>query len=121
MSGLPTEELSARWLEEEQKVVERSQLTIIPNPAKDKIKVVLPEHITTYSKTAGFSVTTWRYQFNGEIQLEIYDLYGRRWHQQVVAKGDKEAVVSIGFLPVGLYVVRAVIDGTVVSGKFVKE
>jgi hypothetical protein len=108
-------------LEKEQKVVERPQLTIIPNPAKDKIRVVLPEHITTDSKTAGFSVTTWRYQFNGEIQLEIYDLYGRRWHQQVVAKGDKEAEIPVTSLPAGMYVVRAVIDGKVVSGKFVKE
>ena len=106
---------------EEQKVEDRTQLTIIPNPAKDIIRVVLPEHITTHSKTAGFNVTTWRYQFNGEIQLEIYDLYGRRWHQQVVAKGDKEAEIQVSSLPTGLYVVRAVIDGTVVSGKFVKE
>ena len=63
----------------------------------------------------------WRYQLNGEIQLEIYDMYGRRWHQQVIAKGDKEAEIQVSFLPAGLYVVRAVIDGKVVSGKFVKE
>ncbi|MCK4677736.1 MAG: T9SS type A sorting domain-containing protein, partial [Bacteroidales bacterium] len=108
-------------LEEERKVEERPQLTIIPNPAKDKIRVVLPEHIITHTKAAGFNVTTWRYQFNGEIQLEIYDMYGRRWHQQVVAKGDKEAEIPVSSLPTGLYVVRAVIDGKVVSGKFVKQ
>ncbi|MCK4678888.1 MAG: T9SS type A sorting domain-containing protein, partial [Bacteroidales bacterium] len=108
-------------LEEDQKVVERPKLTIIPNPAKDKIKVVLPEHITTHSKAAGFSVTTWRYQFNGDIQLEIYDMYGRRWHQQVIPGGDKEAEIPVRSLPAGLYVVRAVIDGKVVSGKFVKQ
>ena len=106
---------------EDQKTKEQPRLTIIPNPAKDKIRVVLPEHITTHSKAAGFSVTTWRYQFNGEIQLEIYDMYGRRWHQQVVAKGDKEAEIPVSSLPTGLYVVRAVIDGKVVSGKFVKQ
>jgi len=41
-------------LEEERKVVERPQLTIIPNPAKDKIRVILPEHITNHSLKARF-------------------------------------------------------------------
>ncbi|MCK4679065.1 MAG: T9SS type A sorting domain-containing protein [Bacteroidales bacterium] len=48
-------------------------------------------------------------------------MYGRRWHQQIIPIGDKEAEIPVSSLPAGLYVVRAVIDGKVVSGKFVKQ
>jgi hypothetical protein len=100
---------------------ERTQLMIIPNPARDKIKVLLPEYISWQFKSAGFNVTTWKYNYKGDIPLEIYDIYGRRWYSEVIPGGEKETEIDISTLPTGIYVVQVVIEGQAVSGKVVIE
>ncbi|HOW24201.1 MAG TPA: T9SS type A sorting domain-containing protein [Bacteroidales bacterium] len=55
------------------------------------------------------------------MPLEIYDIYGRRWHSQVIPAGGKEKEIDVSALPPGMYVVRVVIEGQTVSGKLVKE
>jgi len=105
---------------EETKTDESPQLNISPNPATDRIQVKLPGVITTHSSSSGFNVTTWRYNYNGSVPLEIYDIYGQKWHSEIMPDGVKETEMRIANLPPGLYVVRAVIEGQAVSGKFVK-
>ncbi len=99
---------------------ERTQLTIVPNPARDKIQVLLPESVSSSSQNALFNATTWKYTFEGDIPLEIYDIHGRRWHCQVIPAGEKQAVIQVSHLPAGMYVVRALIEGQAVCGKLMK-
>ncbi|MCX6233141.1 MAG: hypothetical protein NT175_00235, partial [Bacteroidetes bacterium] len=106
---------------EELKPKKHPKLTIIPNPACDIIRVVLPECISLHSQAAIFNVTTWKYSYSGDIPLEIYDIYGRKWHEQIIEEGEKEVEIDVSALPVGLYVVRAVIEGQAVNGKFLKD
>ncbi len=101
--------------------VDSPQLSISPNPAFDRIQVKLPGVVTTHSNTSGFNVTTWKYNYKGDIPLEIYDVYGQKWHSEVIPDRVKETDISVENLPTGLYVVRVVIEGEAVSGKFVKE
>ncbi len=100
---------------------ERAQLTIVPNPAWDKIQVLLPESVSSGSQNALFNATTWKYTFEGDIPLEIYDIHGRRWHSQVIPAGEKQAVIQVSHLPAGMYVVRALIEGQDVCGKLMKS
>lgn len=106
---------------EEQEKEERAQLTVSPNPARDKIKVILPEYISWQSKSAGFNVTTWKYNYEGDVPLEIYDIYGRRWHSEIIPAGEKETEIDVSALPPGMYVVRVVIEGQGISKKVVIE
>ena len=97
------------------------KVTIIPSPAQDIIRVVLPEYISWQSKSAGFNVTTWKYNYKSEMPLEIYDIYGRRWHSEVIPPGEKETEIDISTLLPGMYLVRVMIEGQAVSGKVVIE
>ncbi len=97
------------------------KLTIKPSPSNNKIRVVLPEYISWQSKSAGFNVTTWNYNYKGDVPLEIYDIYGRRWYSEVIPASEKETEIDVSALPTGIYVVRVVIEGQGVSGKVVKE
>lgn len=62
-----------------------------------------------------------QYNYKGDMPLEIYDIYGRRWHSQGIPAGGKETEIDVSALPPGMYVVRMVIEGQVVSGKVLKE
>jgi hypothetical protein len=106
---------------EETKADDWAQLTISPNPVLEHIYVKLPGAVTTHSKTAGFNVTTWKYIYRGDVLLEIYDIYGQRWHSEVMPNGVKETEILVSNLPPGLYIVRALIEGQAVSGKFIKK
>jgi hypothetical protein len=106
---------------EDLKPEKRAMLTIVPSPADDIIRVVLPDYISWQSKNVIFNVTTWKYNYKGDMPLEIYDIYGRRWHSQVIPAGGKETEIDVSALPPGMYVVRVVIEGQGVSGKVVKE
>jgi hypothetical protein len=106
---------------EEPKKEEMPRLSITPNPASDQIRVLLPEAVTSQSQNAVFNVTTWKYNYKGDIPLEIYDIYGQRWHTEVIPDGVKETEISVRTLSPGLYVVRVVIEGQAVSGKFIKK
>ncbi|MCX6233144.1 MAG: T9SS type A sorting domain-containing protein [Bacteroidetes bacterium] len=106
---------------EELKPGKQAKLTIIPNPACDIIRVVLPECVSSHSQAAIFNVTTWKYNYKGDVPLEIYDIYGRKWHEQIIEEGEKEVEIDVSALPAGLYVVQVKLEGEIVSGKFIKE
>ena len=69
------------------------QITISPNPVKDKLTLTLP---------------------NAENEIKIFDLQGKLWLQQNVGSS---AEVNVSMLPMGTYVL--VVNGE--SYKFVKE
>jgi len=106
---------------EETKTEESPQLTISPNPAFNRVQVKLPEVITTHSSSSDFNVTTWKYNYKVDVLLEIYDIYGQKWYSEIMRDGVKETEITVRTLPTGLYIVRALIEGQVVSGKFIKK
>jgi len=105
---------------EETKAEDSPKLSINPNPAFDRIQVKLPGAVITHSNTSDLNVTTWKYSYKGDVPLEIYDIYGQRWHSEVMPDGVKETEITVRTLPSGLYIVRALIEGQAVSGKFLK-
>jgi len=105
---------------EETKAEDSPKLSINPNPAFDRIQVKLPGAVITHSNTSDLNVTTWKYSYKGDVPLEIYDIYGQKWHSEVMPDGVKETEITVRTLPSGLYIVRALIEGQAVSGKFLK-
>ena len=71
-----------------------------PNPAGDFLFVQLPE-----SGAAPFL-------------LQLLDAQGRLLGQYRISEG---APLDVTLLPAGLYGLKAVVDGTIFSGKFVKQ
>ncbi|MCB9273409.1 MAG: T9SS type A sorting domain-containing protein [Lewinellaceae bacterium] len=74
-------------------------LGLFPNPASDILVVSLPERL------------------NGPFKLQILDAQGRILSRQTAANNGQLDVAS---LPPGLYWAKAIIDGLVYTGRFVK-
>lgn len=106
---------------EEKEKIEKQCLQITPNPASEQIMVKLPDYICRQNKSSGFNVTTCYYQFSPDIKLEVFDIYGRKWKEVALFNSEKKTSFQISSLANGLYIVRTVIKGQIVSGKFVKE
>ncbi|MBC8314035.1 MAG: T9SS type A sorting domain-containing protein [Bacteroidetes bacterium] len=83
------------------------RLKIYPNPASDKIHIVIPEHLKTETTIPSFNVTTMHYQWQSAI-LEVYDLFGRRMYSLEVRQEDKELSFDVSSWKAGMYVVRLV-------------
>ena len=106
---------------EEKKQDEQANLKMVPNPAADMIRIVLPEYIVTQSQLYGVKSTTWRYNYSSESILQIFDFWGALVLEQNIAEGQKEIEINLTGLSSGIYVARVVLEGQVVSGKFVKK
>jgi hypothetical protein len=76
------------------------EASVWPNPARDFLFVQLPE-----SGTAPFL-------------LQLLDAQGRVLGQHTIREG---APLDVALLPAGLYSLKAVVDGKVFTGKFVKQ
>jgi len=89
---------------------EKSSLKVYPNPASNKIHIVIPEQLKTETAIPSFNVTTVYHQWHSAI-LEIYDLFGRKMYSKEVRKGDQEFEIDVSSWQVGMYVVRLVYRG----------
>jgi hypothetical protein len=100
---------------------ETGKLKVFPNPASDKIHIVIPDQIKTQNNTAVFNLTTVYHQWHSAV-IEIYDLLGRRWFAREIKQGEKVLETDVTSWPRGMYVVRLVYNGqTVGSEKVVVE
>jgi len=100
---------------------ETGRLKVYPNPASDKIHIVIPDQIKTQTHSPVFNLTTVYHQWRSAT-VEIYDLFGRRMFSREVHQGDQELDADVSSWPRGMYVVRLVYDGrTVGSEKIVVE
>ncbi len=98
------------------------KLRVYPNPARDKLHLVIPDQIKTRSDTPVFDLTTVYHQWHSAL-VEIYDLFGRRMYtKEVVQSVKKETEIDVSAWQKGMYVVRLVYNGrTVASEKVVIE
>jgi len=100
---------------------ETGKLKVYPNPASDKIHIVIPEQIKSSANTPVFDLTTVYHHWHSAL-VEIYDLFGRRMYSKEVVQSEKEFEVDISAWQQGLYIVRLVYNGqTVASEKVVVE
>lgn len=100
---------------------ETGKIKVYPNPAWDKLHIVIPDQIKTQSNTPVFDLTTVYHQWHSAL-VEIYDLFGRRMYSKEVLQSEKEFEVDISVWQQGLYIVRLVYNGqTVASEKVVVE
>jgi len=98
---------------------ETGKLKVYPNPASDKINIVIPEQIKSSTNTPVFDLTTVYHRWHSAV-VEIYDLFGRRMYSKEVVQSEKEFEVDICAWQQGLYIVRLVYNGqTVASEKIV--
>ena len=100
---------------------ETGKLKVYPNPAWDKLHIVIPDQIKTQSNTPVFDLTTVYHQWHS-AQVEIYDLFGRKMYSKEIVQPEKGFEVDVSAWQKGLYVVRLVYNGqTVASEKVVIE
>jgi len=84
-------------------VTKETSLTIYPNPASDRVAVLLPA-------------------VDGNITIRVTDLFGRLMLEKECKEGDKEAILDIEGLHEGYYIVTLVQKNQIIqSGKFLKK
>jgi len=100
---------------------ETGRLRVYPNPAKEKIHIMIPDQIKTQTHSSVFNLTTVYHQWRSAV-IEIYDLFGRRMFSKEITQSVKELETNVTAWPQGMYVVRLVYNGqTVGSEKIVVE
>ncbi|HNW74458.1 MAG: T9SS type A sorting domain-containing protein [Bacteroidales bacterium] len=96
------------------------KMKVFPNPASDWIHITLPDRIRLESQTKNFSVQTTFHKWTKELDLEVYDLFGKRVFSKEISRDDKQLDLDVSAWPQGMYVVRLVYDGkTVASEKII--
>jgi len=100
---------------------ETGKLKIYPNPAKEKLHIVIPDQIKTQTNSPVFNLTTVYHQWCSAV-IEIYDLFGRKMFSKKVLQADKELEIDVSAWPRWMFVVRLVYNTqTVGSEKIVVE
>ena len=98
-----------------------SKLELYPNPAKERINVVIPTYLVKKSGNQGHSSTTVYHQWKG-ARLEIYNLLGQRFYGKEIGQMTKSITIDVSSWNHGMYVARLVyLDETVTSVKFIVE
>lgn len=94
---------------------EGSKMKIFPNPAKDNITIELPKYIISEQNTEHFQVTKVHYQYNGKLNLKIYDSFGRKVMDISIMKGQKILNTDISRLKKGLYFAVLYLENMIVT------
>jgi len=92
------------------------KILVYPNPASEKIHIILPDHLKTGVKNQLFQLTTVYHQWKS-TKLEIYDFFGRRVFSKEILKSEKELIIDVSAWPKGMYVVRLVYNKVTVGSE----
>ena len=94
---------------------ERIRMTAYPNPGRGLIHVKLPERIRLESKTNNFAVQTTFHRWNKEVELQVFDLFGRCVSGQTIRTGTKEITLDATGWRTGMYCLRLTYGGRQVA------
>jgi hypothetical protein len=94
---------------------EGSKMKIFPNPAKDNITIELPKYIISEQNTEHFKVIKVHYQYNGKLNLNIYDSFGRKVMDISIMKGHKILNTDVSRLNKGLYFAVLYLENMIVT------
>ena len=101
--------------------LEKTQLHIYPNPAKNAITIEMPQKLIRQSSGYGVTATTYYHQWN-TTTLEIYDLFGKLMYSKEIPKKTEKVEMDVTSWHEGMYVARVVFMNEVVAGeKFVVQ
>ncbi|MEE4257344.1 MAG: T9SS type A sorting domain-containing protein [Bacteroidales bacterium] len=99
---------------------ENSSLKIFPNPASDRVQIVLPYFIKSEEILNGFSVTQVQHQYQGELSLAIYDVFGRMVDKVEIPSQSKSIEVDVTGMNTGLHIAVLYLNNKVIdTGKFI--
>ena len=91
------------------------RMMVYPNPCSDIVHIRLPERVRLESQTKSFTVQTTFHQWTKDLDLEVFDLFGRPVSRQTVKPGTKEASIDVSGWNNGMYYVRLSSEGNVVT------
>jgi len=107
--------------EEHAEPAEQTEMLVYPNPATDILHIMLPNQLKTTEKSIHFNITTFRSRWN-RVDLEGYDLFGRKVFSRPVPFDEKEIEVDVSGWEAGMYLMRLVYNNyTVCTVKVVKR
>ena len=88
---------------------ETGKILVYPNPASEKIHIILPDKLKTGTQNQVFQLTTVYHQWKSTL-LEIYDLLGRRMFNKEIPKSEKDILFDVSNWPKGMYILRLVFN-----------
>jgi len=94
---------------------EKVRMRVFPNPGNHIIHIGMPACIMKQTNTEHMNVTTIFHQWYNDLDLEVYDLFGKRLDHHTVSPSEKEIDLDVSAWPRGLYYVRLSSGGTVVA------
>jgi len=94
---------------------EKVKMHIYPNPGSDIIHVEMPSCIQKQTKTEHLNVVTIFHQWYNDLDIEVYDIYGKLMERQVIKPLEKEVDLNVSDWSRGMYYVRLSSGGTVVA------
>jgi len=94
---------------------EKVKMHIYPNPGSNIIHVEMPSCIQKQTKTEHLNVITIFHQWYNDLDIEVYDLFGKLIYRQMVKPLEKELDLNISGWSRGMYYVRLSSGGTVVA------
>ena len=101
-------------IDEPLKNPETGKLKVYPNPAVDRIHIVIPDQLKTQSQSPVFDLTTVYHKWHS-VLVEIYDTFGRKIFSKEVKRAEKEIEVNLTGWPGGMYIVRLVYNNQTVG------
>lgn len=91
------------------------RMKVWPNPCRTVLHVALPERIRKHTETEHFTVTTTFHRWNKPLDLEAFDLFGRRLFHRLMEPGEKEVELDVSSWPRGVALLRLSHKGTAVA------
>ncbi len=96
------------------------RIKVFPNPGSDMIHIRLPERVRLENQTKNFTVQTTFHQWTKDLDLEVFDLFGRPVFRKTIKPDERELMLDVSAWPRGMYVVRLVFNGkTAASEKII--
>ena len=93
------------------------RMKVFPNPGSDIVHVRLPERVRIESQTKNFTVQTTFHQWTKDLDLEVFDLFGRPAFRKTLKPDERELTLDVSAWPRGMYVVRLVYNSRVAASE----
>lgn len=102
-------------MQEPVKNTAKVRMKVYPNPACEVVHIIMPECLQRQTATRHFNVTTIFHQWNKELELQVFDGFGRPVTTCMIQPGEKETTIDISTWPGGIYLFRLVYLDTIVA------
>ncbi len=101
-------------IDEAEQNPETTKLKVYPNPADDRITIVMPKYLVRKSSSLAITATTTYHQWK-DVRLEVFDLFGKLMHCETVPQQKKSLALHVASWPPGMYMARVVFMNEVVA------